>query len=311
MSDAHGGASNCAAALLAEYVHLHNEVVRSRGDARVDAAEALGALFADDAEFGFRGRDVPGATGRAAIVAMMRDRPPKDTLVPWRIAAWSRRRANSIYAWSAAPDLAEGTIRIESRVGDDADGGDDSGDDREVIASLLVCFRGGPPAPPTPRRAARVILRAPGDVAGGPPRYLLIRVTEPVSGVDWWITPGGGIDPGEDPRRAACRELHEETGLVADTLGPHLWTSERVWQWNTDIVRQHETTFLHDVSAPFTPAPALDPALLAKECIATYRWWTLAEITAAVDEAFPPGLADRLADLERSGPPATPRDLRT
>ncbi len=302
MSDVRDGASNCAAALLAEYVRLHNEIVRSRGDARVAAAEALGALFADDAELGFRGRDVPGAIGRAAIVAMMCDRPPEDSLVPWRIAAWSRRRANSIYAWSAAPDLAEGTIRVESR-------GAHAGDDREVIANLLVCFRGGPPAPPTPRRAARVILRAPGAAAGGPPRYLLIRVTEPASDFDWWITPGGGIDPGEDPRRAACRELHEETGLVTDALGPRLWTTEHCWQWDANIVRQHETTFLHDVPAPFTPAPALDPALLAKECIATYRWWTLAEITAAADEAFPPGLADRLADLERNGPAETSRDI--
>ena len=35
-----------------------------------------------------------------------------------------------------------------------------------------------------------------------------------------WITPGGGIDPGETPEAAATRELFEETGLVVDTLTP-------------------------------------------------------------------------------------------
>lgn len=56
-----------------------------------------------------------------------------------------------------------------------------------------------------------------------------------------WQMPQGGIDPGEDPREAALRELWEETGVTADLvrieaetdgwvpydlphdLVPHLW----------------------------------------------------------------------------------------
>ncbi|MFC5501551.1 heme-binding protein [Lysinimonas soli] len=33
-----------------------------------------------------------------------------------------------------------------------------------------------------------------------------------------WITPGGGVDPGEGHDEAAIRELFEETGLVLDTV---------------------------------------------------------------------------------------------
>ncbi|MGB3722448.1 MAG: RNA pyrophosphohydrolase [Pacificimonas sp.] len=35
---------------------------------------------------------------------------------------------------------------------------------------------------------------------------------------DYWQMPQGGIDPGEDPRAAALRELQEETGVTPDKV---------------------------------------------------------------------------------------------
>jgi len=37
---------------------------------------------------------------------------------------------------------------------------------------------------------------------------------------DAWQMPQGGIDKGEDPERAALRELEEETGITADLVEP-------------------------------------------------------------------------------------------
>ncbi|MEL7114235.1 MAG: RNA pyrophosphohydrolase [Pseudomonadota bacterium] len=43
------------------------------------------------------------------------------------------------------------------------------------------------------------------------------RIDRPV-GTEAWQMPQGGIDEGEDPREAALRELHEETGVSPDLV---------------------------------------------------------------------------------------------
>jgi putative (di)nucleoside polyphosphate hydrolase len=42
--------------------------------------------------------------------------------------------------------------------------------------------------------------------------------TEPEGPGHWWQMPQGGIDEHEDPRAAAIRELHEETGIGAGSI---------------------------------------------------------------------------------------------
>ena len=40
-----------------------------------------------------------------------------------------------------------------------------------------------------------------------------MQLRDPVSGVDAFFPPGGGVEPGETPAETARRETHEETGL--------------------------------------------------------------------------------------------------
>jgi 8-oxo-dGTP diphosphatase len=58
----------------------------------------------------------------------------------------------------------------------------------------------------TKRLRASVVCEAEG-------RLLVVRLRDPVSGLDALFPPGGGIEPGETPAETAGRETREETGL--------------------------------------------------------------------------------------------------
>jgi 8-oxo-dGTP pyrophosphatase MutT (NUDIX family) len=79
------------------------------------------------------------------------------------------------------------------------------------------------------RPAARVLLL---DPLG---RVLLLRVERPY-GLPYaaWLTPGGGLEPGESHEEAALRELREETGISGVELGPWVW--ERRFHFSRGVV---------------------------------------------------------------------------
>ncbi|MEV4014553.1 NUDIX domain-containing protein [Nonomuraea angiospora] len=64
-----------------------------------------------------------------------------------------------------------------------------------------------------PRPSARVVLIDDDD------RLLLFSSRNQRDGTLRWYTPGGGLQPGENHRDAALRELREETGLTDVALG--------------------------------------------------------------------------------------------
>ena len=60
-------------------------------------------------------------------------------------------------------------------------------------------------------------------------RILLVRFVNPETGEEFWATPGGGLDPGEDFETGLRRELREETGLEDLEIGPVVWTRRHVF----------------------------------------------------------------------------------
>lgn len=73
-------------------------------------------------------------------------------------------------------------------------------------------------------RVEREVVRHPGSVAILPVhadgRVTLVRQYRRPADTLLWELPAGRLEPGEDPLRAAARELEEEAGLAADTLEP-------------------------------------------------------------------------------------------
>ncbi|WP_165065196.1 NUDIX hydrolase [Marisediminicola senii] len=109
-----------------------------------------------------------------------------------------------------------------------------------------------------------------------------------------WITPGGGVDPGETHHEAACRELFEETGMVVDDLG------EPVWSYDFDVAYTggdhdtgHAEYYLVRTMA-FTPS-SLNWTPSEQVDVLEHRWWTLDDLRAATDPIDPPALADVVA----------------
>ena len=150
------------------------------------------------------------------------------------------------------------------------------------------------------RHAARAVLLDTDD------RILLVRWVNEDNGVDVWLTPGGGIDEGEDAAMALRRELREETGLDSYEPGPTIWTRRHTFPWYDRTVDQSETFVL--VRAPaFEPRP--DPAALDAEGVREVRWWALDELEASDATFSPRRLAALMRELLESGAPAEPRDV--
>jgi 8-oxo-dGTP diphosphatase len=64
-------------------------------------------------------------------------------------------------------------------------------------------------------------------------RILMAQRSARQIGAGYWEIPGGKIEPGEAPMRAAARELSEETGVIAESLRPaacyvHAYRQRRV-----------------------------------------------------------------------------------
>ncbi|WP_347351213.1 NUDIX domain-containing protein [Intrasporangium sp.] len=170
-------------------------------------------------------------------------------------------------------------------------------------------FHTVPPAerPRRVRRTARVLLV--DDRA----RILLFSDSDPgLPGRRWWITPGGGVDPGESDTQAAVRELAEETGARVEEgslLGPTL--VRHVVHGYTDVVTDQHDVFY----ACWVPAFEVSDAGHTEEerlTMVNHRWWTWAEPAGTGEEVWPAELLSMWADAEarradaRAGRPPRP-----
>lgn len=136
------------------------------------------------------------------------------------------------------------------------------------------------------RLTSRVLLFDRGD------RMLLFLTAAPdTSGVARWITPGGGVDPGESHHEAALRELYEETGLALDDLGAPVWAHDFSVEWDAaDHDTGHAEFYAVTVdnfepsSANWTEEEHID--------VVQHRWWSLSELISTTEPYEPKELVN-------------------
>ena len=152
------------------------------------------------------------------------------------------------------------------------------------------------------RKAVRGVLLTPDGFV------LLMRLEEPVTRRQFWITPGGAIEPGESAETCLRRELREETGIREAQIGPLMWKRDHEFEWNGRKVSQHEAYYLV-VCAQFEPTMEGNPASGELSAFRGFRWWSAEEIRNSGQLFAPRRLAELLDTLVHDGPPKSPFDV--
>lgn len=135
-------------------------------------------------------------------------------------------------------------------------------------------------------------------VVSGGRHVLLLHGDDPTNAAEgsWWITPGGGLEPGETTAEAARRELLEETGFACEPLSEIVFRRKAVFEFHQVIYEQSEDFYLVQIDERFEIDTSQHSAI-ERQTLFEYRWWSIDDLRTTTEVVFPENLADLLQAL--------------
>jgi len=151
----------------------------------------------------------------------------------------------------------------------------------------------------TEREAIRAILLTPSN------EILLLRIHPPDATDCFWITPGGGLEPGEAVEEGLKRELREELGLDEFEIGPLVWRRQHSFTWAGKRICQRERYYIVHADR-FVPQMS-DPN--EAELLDRFQWWPVRELANTRERLTPLSLAQIVERYLAHGAPQHPLEL--
>lgn len=116
-----------------------------------------------------------------------------------------------------------------------------------------------------------------------------------LAGKRYWATPGGALEPGENYKEAARRELYEETGIDA-VVGEEVAQRDVIFETPSgEKVMADERYFLVRVSDKRVDESGQGAS--EAQYMRAYKWWSVEAIKETSEILFPEELAPLLEQV--------------